>query len=131
MFVHLTLSALSLVSILSSLPILITRQGILPNLCHVIESKRAAALDIVVSFLSERIVRTDQDLLSAQQSDSARSFVHSFFQRNYRMKFPNTLPTPGQLDHGQLVLIVLLKCWAGFLEESRVVFRQDFDVCGM
>lgn len=65
-----------------------------------IERERAPALDIVVSPVSERVVRADQDIL----------------------------PTTGQLDAGQLLLVVLLERWASLLEQGRVVFRQGFDV---
>ena len=34
----------------------------------------------------------------------------------------NILPTAGQLDRGQLLLVVLLERWARFLDEGRVVF---------
>lgn len=79
------------------------------------------ALDIVVFFLSKRIVRADQDLIPPQL-DSADSF-------KLDAGLSHILPTTRQLDSSQLLLVVLLECRASFLDKSWLVFGQGSDVC--
>lgn len=57
MIAHRRLSA----SYLASFPILF-RQRAAMYLCYMIESERALALNVVVSTIFKRVVRTDQDL---------------------------------------------------------------------
>ena len=92
-------------------------------LCYGVECERGPALDVVVSSLSEGVVRADQDL-GAAPSDSACPC-------DLDAGLSDILPTTGQLDRRQLLLTVLLERRAGFLDESRVVFGQGSDVWTM
>lgn len=108
----------------------ITRAG--SHLCCVIEREGALALDVVVPALSERIVGADQDLVCV--SPPTGQYSAAFLNRKPNLeRFVSDIllpPTTGQLDRGQLLLVVLLERWSGFLEEGRIVFGQGLDVCG-
>lgn len=85
-----------------------------------VKREGAFAPCVVVSSISQGIVRADEDLFWPQRP---RAFSQQQFTIN-----TDILITPRELDDSQLLLIVLLESRRNRIEELRFVGRQLFDI---
>lgn len=93
-------------------------------LCCVVKLKARGALNIVVSTIAQRVVRTDEHLDIYQPL---------LLHHNPRPKLANTdLLTPTRkLDRCELFLVVLLERRSQLGDDIRAIDRESLDVCSL